>query len=102
MLLEIGLWESIENLDSGKFLYDDEGIPHSVENSNAVKTKDLLIEYANKKLGFRAGERYQQVVLKCLDGSFEAPKGNGSTGSELQLRFMKDVVDVLQDESEHV
>lgn len=94
MLLEIRLWESIETLDKGKLL--------SVENSNAVKTKELLIKHAKKTLGFRAGEKYQQVVLECLDGSFEATEGNGTMGSELQLRFMKEVVDVLQDESERV
>ena len=60
------------------------------------------MKHANLTLGFRAGERYQQIVLKCLDGGFEATESNDTIGSKLQLRFMKEVVDALQDASEHL
>ena len=60
------------------------------------------MKHANKTLGFRAGEQYLQIVLKCWDGGFETTESNESTDSLLQLRLMKEVVDVLQDESEHM
>ncbi|KAG7001514.1 hypothetical protein G7Y79_00031g066290 [Physcia stellaris] len=89
ILLEIGLWESIESLDKGKLLSDAHPDP--------VESKRVLMKHANLTLGFRAGERYQQIVLKCLDGGFEATESNDTIGSKLQLRFMKEVVDALQD-----
>ena len=60
------------------------------------------MKHAIKTLGFCAGERYRQIVLKCLDGGFASIENGDAMGSKLQLRFMKEVVDVLRDESEHL
>lgn len=80
----------------------DKGKPLSDTHPNPVESKRILIKHANKTLGFRVGERYQQIVLKCLDGGFEATESNDTMGSKLQLRFMKEVVDALQDASGHL
>ena len=80
----------------------ERGKPLSDTHPNPVESKSVLMKHANKTLGFRAGERYQQIVLKCLDGGFAATESKDTMDSKLQLRFMKEVVDALQDASEHL
>ncbi|KAL8846462.1 MAG: hypothetical protein Q9221_008446 [Calogaya cf. arnoldii] len=86
VLLEIGLWEAIINFDSKKG-----GEPVKERYRDAVTTKDRLLRHANKRLGFYAGEKYQDLVVKCLNGDFGDISGDDKIGSQLQRRFGEEV-----------
>ena len=71
ILLEIGLWKTAESLHSTKF-----------QNSLASSVKShLLLHAGHQRLKASMGRRYQSIVLKCLQGSFETEK-DGAYGEE--------------------
>ncbi|KAL8654237.1 MAG: hypothetical protein Q9226_003513 [Calogaya cf. arnoldii] len=86
ILLEIGLWEPIINFDAKKG-----GEPVKERYRDAVTTKDRLLRHTNKRLGFYAGEKYQDLVVKCLKGDFGDLSGDDKIGSQLQRQFGEEV-----------
>ena len=77
ILLEIGLWEPIINLDK------KDG-PPAERFPNGSSTRDRLLRHARKRLGFYAGEKYQDLVCRCLNGDSGDLKGDDMTGFKLQ------------------
>ncbi|KAL8893580.1 MAG: hypothetical protein Q9192_005125 [Flavoplaca navasiana] len=86
VLLEIGLWEPIINFDGKK---GGESLNEHYPNAHA--TKDRLVRHATKRLGFCAGEKYQELVLKCLKGDFGDLSGDDKIGTGLQRQLRKEV-----------
>lgn len=69
-----------------------------IENAHRMGRNDLqkaLIKHAERRLGSRIGERYKNLVLKCLKGQFGVVN---DTRDDLRLQqaFRTDVVDVLE------
>jgi hypothetical protein len=89
ILLEIGLWERIDNLDKGALINRPDPDPLTVATR--------LVKHATQRLGFYAGNRYKQVVLRCLSGDFERGTPDAAGDSNLRIEFMRQVVDVLSD-----
>lgn len=65
-----------------------------LETAEATRTR--LLKHARRRLGFYAGERYQMVVLACLQGSFGV-EVDDRLGSRLSGEFSKVVIDVLDE-----
>ncbi|KAL8864905.1 MAG: hypothetical protein Q9174_007171 [Haloplaca sp. 1 TL-2023] len=86
VLLEIGLWEPISKFDAKKGV---ESVKQRYPDAGA--TKDRLLRHATKRLGFYAGEKYQELVLKCLKGDFGDLDGDDKIGTGLQRRFGEEV-----------
>jgi hypothetical protein len=91
MLLEIGLWESLTQLDGGALL---KPVPNSTVAEAAEATHARLLKHTNRRLAFYTGERYQSVVLTCLQGSFGV-EFDDRLGSRLSAEFKRMVVDFL-------
>lgn len=91
MLLEIGLWESLSHLDGGALLTPP---TDTTISETATATRTRLLKHAKRRLAFYAGERYQGVVLTCLEGSFGV-EVDDRLGSRLSGEFGRVVVDVL-------
>lgn len=88
ILLEIGLWERVDTLDRGALA--------SGTNIEPQAVKAQLLLHVSQRLGFYAGEQYQSVVQKCLDDSFVSTNGSHSGDANLQMRFAKEVTQVLE------
>jgi len=71
----------------------------NVKNSKAVR--DQLRKHAESRLGSRVGEKYKQVVLRCLSSQFDVVD---DTREELKLQqaFRSHVVDVLEATAQNV
>jgi hypothetical protein len=91
MLLEIGLWESLTQLDGGALLKPG---PNSTVAETAESTYNRLLKHTNRRLAFYAGEKYQSVVLACLQGSFGVDLDD-RLGSKLSSEFKRTVVNTL-------
>ena len=87
VLLEIGLWQPIIHLDRREKLEE--------RFRGGRSTRNVLLLYTTKKLGFYAGEQYQSLVLRCLNGDFGDLIGDDKIGSELQRQFGKHVSQAL-------
>ncbi|KAH6898223.1 hypothetical protein B0T10DRAFT_555557 [Thelonectria olida] len=85
VLLEIGLWQPAMSLERHGF--------SSVNDPEAIQ--NYLIKVAEKKLSSKVGEKYQQVVLKCLRGNFEVDNDT-KEDLKLQVAFRSQVVGVLE------
>lgn len=64
-----------------------------VKDPTAVQGR--LIKIAEKKLAPKVGEKYRNVVLRCLQGDFDV-KDDTKEDLKLQLAFRSNVVDVLE------
>ncbi|KAH8745421.1 hypothetical protein BGZ57DRAFT_778237, partial [Hyaloscypha finlandica] len=91
VLLEIGLWESALTLEKNKF--------GSVKNPKAVR--DQLRKHAESRLASRVGEKYKQVVLRCLTSQLDVVDDTRED-LKLQQAFRSHVVDVLKAAAQHV
>ncbi|KAH9207473.1 hypothetical protein DL95DRAFT_374293 [Leptodontidium sp. 2 PMI_412] len=91
MLLEIGLWESLSQLDAGALL---KPAANSTVLETAEATQSRLLKHAKRRLGFYTGERYQGVVVKCLQGDFGV-EFDDRLGSRLSAAFGETVVEIL-------
>ena len=91
MLLEIGLWESLSQLDAGALL---KPATSSTIVETAEATQSRLLKHAKRRLGFYTGERYQAVVVRCLQGDFGVELDD-RLGSRLNAAFVENVVEVL-------
>ena len=70
MLLELGLWSRADQLD-------DSGLVKLAESYNADGVRKRLLTHATVRLAFFAGERYRDVVVGCLKGTWkEQPIAN--------------------------
>ena len=58
MLLEIGLWEAVGQMDRGGIARLEDG----------VEVRRKLVGHAVKRLGFHCGAGYRAVVIACLTG----------------------------------
>ncbi|KAM7197222.1 hypothetical protein V8F33_005650 [Rhypophila sp. PSN 637] len=85
VLLEIGLWQEALSLEKGRFA--------NVREPLTIKKQ--LVKNAEKRLGAKMGNRYRDVVVRCLEGRFEVVN---DTKEELKLQqaFRETVVDVLE------
>ena len=85
VLLEIGLWESWDQMQKVRAAYQHG--PKSLQS--------LLIQHAQRWLSRRMGDKYRDIVVKCLGGHFVMPE---DTREELNLQqaFRAEVVDVLE------
>lgn len=70
-----------------------------IQDPNNVKKH--LLKHAKKRLGNQMGEKDKNVVLKCLEGSFE---NDGDTKEDLKLQtaFGAQAVDLLQRAAKNV
>lgn len=79
----------------------------SLEKSGFTKVRDPhaikkhLIRHAEKRLGAKMGDKYQNVVLKCLRGNFEVTDDT-KEDLKLQQAFRAQIVDVLQKAADSV
>ena len=83
ILLEIGLWEPIIHLDKKEPFKD------------GYTTRSRLLRHATKRLAFYAGEQYQALVLRCLNGDFGDLSRDDKIGSELQRQLGKHISQAL-------
>ncbi|KAF2202012.1 hypothetical protein GQ43DRAFT_471252 [Delitschia confertaspora ATCC 74209] len=85
VLLEIGLWQRAITLEKNHF--------KSARDPFVIRAQ--LIKQAQRRLGDKMGEKYQQVVLACLMGEFGV---TNDTREDLKLQqaFRTQVVDVLE------
>ncbi|KFY47027.1 hypothetical protein V494_00202 [Pseudogymnoascus sp. VKM F-4513 (FW-928)] len=93
ILLEIGLWESLSQIDGGALLNPP---ANATISETAEATKARLLKHTKRRLAFYTGEKYQAVVLTCLEGSFGVELDD-RLGSILSGKFSKMVIDVLRD-----
>lgn len=80
-----GLWQPALSLERSGF--------SRVTEPQAIRKH--LIRHAEKRLGSKTGEKYRDVVLKCLQGNFEV-SDDTKEDLKLQQAFRAQVVDVLQ------
>lgn len=85
VLLELGLWEPAITLEKNRFQYARD--PYAIQAQ--------LQKQASRRLGSRMGERYKQVVLKCLTGDFGVVDDT-KEDLKLQQAFRNQVVEVLE------
>lgn len=91
MLLEIGLWKSLAQLDAGALL---KPAANSAILETAEATQSRLLKHAKRRLEFYTGERYQAIVIKCLQGDFGVEFAD-RLGSRLSAAFGESIVEVL-------
>ncbi|KAI5797352.1 hypothetical protein DFH27DRAFT_625475 [Peziza echinospora] len=108
LLLEIGLWQRAETLDSPSTSFKS-------LQSSPEKVQALFLRHVEKRLGYTAGEKFQGVVRKCLSGELavaeRAEKEEGAEEEEeddevlvgaaaaefrIHKRFRTEVVEVLE------
>ena len=85
VLLEIGIWRSAITLERNHFAHAKE--PMAITNH--------LIKHARKHVEVQMGEKYRDIVLKCLTGDFNVVDDNAED-QKLQQAFRSQVVDVLE------
>ncbi|KAK0709244.1 hypothetical protein B0T26DRAFT_678691 [Lasiosphaeria miniovina] len=94
VLLELGMWRRATSL-----IRQD-----GPRASDPVETRNGLVERAKRHLGFSAGARYRDAVLRCLEGDFcvnfggadGSVIGKDSRDGELGANFRSLVVDELR------
>jgi hypothetical protein len=79
------LWQPARSFDKHQFAYAKD--PWNIQAA--------LIRRAEKYLATKVGEKYKEIVLRCLKGDFSAMQLNNQTFSTLQ-DFRREVVDVLK------
>lgn len=89
ILLEIGLWESVINLDRKMPLTE------RYKGENAAKERYL--RHVNSRLGFYTGEKYRDLVRRCLVGDFGDLSNDNKIGSELQRQLGEAVTLALKE-----
>ncbi|KAL2844044.1 hypothetical protein BJX68DRAFT_152646 [Aspergillus pseudodeflectus] len=87
VLLELGMWRKAGSMVN---------VVSSTSSNAAFEVQKALVKRAKEHLGFGVGEAFQEVVLRCLQGRFDAGKGNGEGRVELARQFRERVVDELR------
>ena len=75
MLLEIGIWERVKDMDRGALL-----APEMANQPDAVRQR--LLKHANRRLEFYMGSRYAEFVVFCL--SVERPANDAEEQSMME------------------
>lgn len=75
MLLEIGIWERVKDMDRGALL-----APEMANQPDAVRQR--LLKHANRRLEFYMGSRYAEFVVFCL--SVELPTNDADEQSMME------------------
>lgn len=83
VLLEIGLWQRAITLEKNQF--------RTARDPFVIQAQ--LLKQAQRRLGDKMGEKYQQIVLACLTGQFGV---DPREDLKLQQAFRTQVVDVLE------
>jgi len=83
MLLEIGLWERVVDLDRGALLS-----PTLAADPEAVRQR--LAKHGKRRLAFYAGSKYADFVLFCLDNDLS---GGGTADQSMHERFSNGIAD---------
>lgn len=91
VLLEIGLWAPAISLQSNRFA--------TAKNPKVIQ--DQLVKQAKKRLASHLGDKYRDLVLKCLTGDFGVTNDT-KEDLKLQQAFRSQVVDVLKRATENV
>ncbi|XDG00623.1 hypothetical protein ABKA04_000238 [Annulohypoxylon sp. FPYF3050] len=91
VLLEIGLWQQATSLEKSGFA--------NVRDPQTIKKH--LVRHAEKRLASKMGEKYQQVVLTCLQNSFDV-KDDSKEDLKLQQAFRIQVINVLENATKHI
>ncbi|RPB12606.1 hypothetical protein P167DRAFT_605742 [Morchella conica CCBAS932] len=95
IFLEIGLWASAKTLSRDGF---------QSHSSDREYVRDALRKSAQGKLGFAMGERYENLVLLCLEGREErfGVQNDDKLDTQLQKEFRERIIEVLKLASECV
>lgn len=89
VLLEIGLWEPAETMGGNNFQAVKQ-IPTAISGA--------LLKQAERRLAHRCGDKFREVVVRCLKGNFGiAPEMDDRLDSELQEKFRKCVLENLKE-----
>ena len=91
VLLEIGLWQRAITLEKNLF--------KTAHDAFVIRAQ--LLKQAQRRLGDKMGERYQQVVLTCLTGEFGV-QNDTRDDLKLQQAFRTHVVDVLEKSAAYI
>ncbi|KAK0372059.1 hypothetical protein CLIM01_10584 [Colletotrichum limetticola] len=91
VLLEIGLWQSVSSLDKSGF--------SKVRDPREIQK--YLIKHAERRLGWKMGEKYQRLVIRCLKGDFGVVDDT-KEDLKLQQAFRGYVVDLLQKSADSI
>ncbi|KAF2848105.1 hypothetical protein T440DRAFT_429324 [Plenodomus tracheiphilus IPT5] len=91
VLLEIGLWRPVLSLEKDSFKRVSD--PRTIQN--------YLIKKAEKSLPFQMGDRYKDIVVRCLTGNFDVDDDN-KEDLKLQQAFRAKVIDVLDKTADSV
>ncbi|KAI9764409.1 MAG: hypothetical protein M1840_008432 [Geoglossum simile] len=86
VLLEIALWEPAKSI-AGPYL--------GAAKTNPGKLQEWFLKQAKRRVKQRVGEKYRDLVVKCLSGNFgvdDDTKGD----LNLQQAFRRQVLDVLE------
>ncbi|KAI1085263.1 hypothetical protein F5B20DRAFT_521586 [Whalleya microplaca] len=91
VLLEIGLWQQATSLDKSGFAKVRD--PHDI--------KKQLVRHAEKRLASKMGEKYQRLVLTCLQNDFEVANDT-KEDLKLQQAFRSQVLAVLENAAKYI
>jgi hypothetical protein len=89
ILLELGLWERVDQLDKGVLL-----TPSVAVDPWAVQQR--ILKHANRRLGFYTGDKYRDVVVGCLSGSWGEQDGSDGVLSEGVPKSFDEAVNALE------
>lgn len=95
ILLEIGLWQGLKT-------FSKDGFQSLTRNPRGVT--EALRNVARGRLGFSMGEKYEKIVLMCLEGNETAfgVEDDSRAGTGLQKEFRENIVEVLDRASRYV
>ena len=85
VLLEIGLWQRAITLEKNQF--------KTARDPFVIRAQ--LLKQAQRRLGDKMGEKYQQVVIACLTGEFGV-QNDTREDLKLQQAFRTQAVDILE------
>ena len=85
MLLEIALWEPAIGLAKPILRYE----------GGMARTQQWFLKQARRRVKSRVGEKYRDIVVKCLSGEF-AVADDTKDDLKLQQAFRNQVLDVLE------
>lgn len=85
VLLEIGLWQRAITLEKNNF--------KNARDPYVIKAQ--LLKQAERRLGDKMGDKYRDIVIKCLTAGFGV-KDDTKEDLKLQQAFRVQVLDVLE------
>jgi len=92
VLLEIGLWEQAPTLGGNNFAR----IVARHPDTDIQLVTEAVLKQANRRLAHRCGERYRDVVVRCLTGNFGVVNDD-TLQTKLQVAFREMAVFELKE-----